>query len=496
VTDAVARITGQVLLAGRYRLVRPIDLEGTAQLWEGRDEILSRDVAIKAVDTRMGLDHDYLERFAREAVAGARLSHTHLVATYDTGIDDDVVFLVTELVKGRSLAEVLAEDGPLSPAQAVSIGVQVADVLKHAHRAGVVHGDLTADRILVVDGNRVKVNGFFGRQAEPPPGGDGDRADVYCLGSVLYQMLCGVTPPTAISPETASPAGTAVPGLDLWAQPVSPRRVRAGIPRPLDAVVRKALAPDPDRRFANAAELRSALMAIDLEGDDATAMVVRQITPPHGTPATPSQPAARRGRRRGIATAPAPKRSGRVPAAVLLGVVVAVLALVAVLFANSRHPLPSVNPVGGRPSGPGLPIARVAAFDPMGDGHEHDDELLRVHDEDPSTSWSTQRYGNVQFGGLKSGVGLVLRLDGPHRLTSLQVHTPTPGWQAEVFTANSSPSTLAEWGRPLDTGGPNAGLAGFNLRGAKASAVLLWFTRLSAHNDGASVSVSEVSLLG
>lgn len=494
-TDAVARIAGQVLLAGRYRLVRPIDLEGTAQLWEGRDEILSRDVAIKAIDTRMGLDHDYLERFAREAVAGARLSHTHLVATYDTGIDDGIAFLVTELIKGRSLTEVLAEDGPLSPAQAVSIGVQVADVLRHAHRAGVVHGDLTADRILVVDGNRVKVSGFFAQEATPPSGGDGDRADVYCLGSVLYQMLCGVTPPTAGPSVPASPAGTTVPGLDLWAQPVSPRRVRAGIPRPLDAVVRKALDPDPDRRFANAAELRSALMAIDLEGDDATAMVVRQITPPHGTPSTQAQPSARGGRRRGLATAPAPKRSWRGPA-VLLGVVLAVLVLVGVLFANSRHPLPSVNPVGGRPSGPGLSIAGVAAFDPMGDGHEHDDELPRVHDADPSTSWSTQRYGNIQFGGLKSGVGLVLRLEGAHRLTSLQVHTPTAGWQAEVFTTTSSPSTLAGWGQPLDTGGPNAGQAGFNLRGARATAVLLWFTRLSPQSDGASVSVSEVTLLG
>src|SRR5438309_6719286 len=107
-----ARIVAETILAGRYRLVRLIDRGGMAEVWEGRDEILDRPVAVKVLHPRLAGDEQFQERFRLEAVAAARLAHPNVVSTFDTGIDGDVAYIVMELVAGRPLREVM-NVGPL-----------------------------------------------------------------------------------------------------------------------------------------------------------------------------------------------------------------------------------------------------------------------------------------------------------------------------------------------------------------------------------------------
>src|SRR2546423_1930254 len=155
-----ARIVAETILAGRYRLVRLIDRGGMAEVWEGRDEILDRPVAVKVLHPKLAGNEEFQERFRLEAVPPARLPHPTLVSTYDTGLDDDVAYIVMELVPGRPLREILRREGPLSPAQAVTIAAAVADALDAAHRAGIVHRDVKPGNILVTDDGRVKVADF------------------------------------------------------------------------------------------------------------------------------------------------------------------------------------------------------------------------------------------------------------------------------------------------------------------------------------------------
>src|SRR2546421_7948751 len=97
-----ARIVAETILAGRYRLVRLIDRGGMAEVWEGRDEILDRPVAVKVLHPKLAGNEEFQERFRLEAVSAARLSHPNIVSTYDTGIDNDVAYIVMEPVPGRT----------------------------------------------------------------------------------------------------------------------------------------------------------------------------------------------------------------------------------------------------------------------------------------------------------------------------------------------------------------------------------------------------------
>src|SRR5687768_790146 len=105
-----------------------------AEVWEGVDDVLTRPIAVKLLHPHLAADEDLRERFRREAVAAARLAHPNVVATFDTGEEDDLPFIVMELVRGQTLRDLL-DAGPIRPAIAAAIAVQVADALEAAHRA-------------------------------------------------------------------------------------------------------------------------------------------------------------------------------------------------------------------------------------------------------------------------------------------------------------------------------------------------------------------------
>jgi serine/threonine-protein kinase len=480
VPDAETTLRAGQELVGRYRLVRLIDRGGMAEVWEGRDQVLARPVAIKALHAHLVRDPGFQARFRREAVSAARLGHQNIVATYDTATDGDVTFIVMELIRGTSLRAVLDQRGALPPAEATQLAIQVARALEHAHRAGLVHRDVKPGNILLCNEpgrlGQVKVTDFGIVKAALEDGADiGDitetgavvgtakylapeqaqgeapdnRSDVYSLGVVLYEMLTG-------APPFSAPTELATALMHLEAEPPRLRRRRAGIPRSLEAVVLRAMEKDPDQRFASAGALADALAAIDLGEDDADPFVVRDPTPAGGVPVL-----ARRARR------------SVVPLVLLVIAAAAAIAGAAVFgragTGTGRAP---ISPSTGQP----VAVSAVSSFDPQGpDKRENEARAALVIDGRQDTTWATDRY-NARTFATKSGVGLILRLDRSHRLSTLHVDSPTDGWAAQVYLADAPAAALADWGKPVATLTGINGAADFDLKGRQAGAVLIWIT--------------------
>ena len=504
------------VLAGRYRLKRLIAAGGMAEVWEAVDDILGRPVAVKILHAHLAEDDSFRERFRREAIAAARLAHPNVVATFDTGLDGSVTFIVMELVDGQTLRQAMNETGPMAPGRAVHIAAQTADALHYAHRAGVVHRDVKPGNILLCPDGRVKVADFGIAKAveesepsRPDPAealtGTGSivgtaqylspeqvegrpvdgRTDVYALGVVLYEMLCGRPP---FSGET----DMAVALKHVTTEPLAPRQVRAGIPRALEDVVLRAMAKRAETRYQSAAELQTALLSVHLGAEEATNVVsapayvppagagdLQHDTPPRGVPPSFVQS----------------ERRWMVPTVAIVAVAVT-LGVVGVLFARSETGNRLLDGLG-RTETPAaktqaIPTPTPLAFDPPpGSGSEHDDELAFLVDGDPETLWSTEQYSNNRFGGLKPGVGVVLRLDGAHKLANLRVTSPSTGWSAEVLVSDTAKSTRDEWGQPVAAKrGIDDGTTTFDLGGRTGGAVLLWITDLG-DGDG-SLSVGEL----
>jgi serine/threonine-protein kinase len=473
-----------------------------AEVWEATDDILGRPVAIKVLLSHLAADQSFLERFRREAIAAARLAHPNVVATFDTGVDNGVAYIVMELVDGHTLLELLADQGALSPQRAVHIAAQVAAALDYAHQHGVVHRDVKPGNILLGDDERVKVADFGIAKAAVPRGGTGrpfpsldltqsgtilgtakylspeqvngeavdGRADIYGLGVVLYEMLCG-------RPPFAGETDVAVALQHASATPRSPRQVRSGIPRPLEAVVLRALAKSPRDRYATAADMQSALLSIDFGDDDAVPLVVRDPTPPRGQPAMTFRQS---------------ERSWLYPVSIIV-VVAVTLGIIGVLFATTdtgRRLFNSSSGNGGNKQP--LAIASTQSFDPQGSQAEHDDELPLAHDGDPATGWSTETYSTSRFGGLKQGVGIVVVLNQPAALQELTVTSPSKGWSAQAYVADGPKPGLPDWGEAVSSKtGVNDQTTTFSLHGHQGSAVLLWITDLGPANQ---VSVAEVKV--
>ena len=258
--------TGTVV-SGRYRLVAPIATGGMATVWSAVDEILTRPVAIKVLHARLASDPEFVARFRREAVAAARLAHPSIVAIYDTCSDPEAI--VMELVDGRTLRAELDARGFLPPAEAVEIGSGIAQALEIAHKAGLVHRDVKPANVLLAADGRLKVADFgIAKAARSDDGTDPDlpdltsaghmvgtakylapeqvsggeidaRTDVYALGCVLYEMLCGRAPFTGAN-------DLAVATARLHGPPERPRSVLRTIPPRLDEIVMRAMARRPE----------------------------------------------------------------------------------------------------------------------------------------------------------------------------------------------------------------------------------------------------------
>ena len=272
-TPAPAVVPGELVL-GRYRLGQRLGAGGMGVVYLARDEHLEREVAVK----RIAVEHDLDGRGEREAIAAARLSHPGIVALYESGRDDEAVYLVSELVRGRTLAD-LERHGELSDRQVLHIGMTLCGALEHAHVRGVIHRDVKPSNVICPDepdegGGVAKLTDFgIARMADgdvltrtgdiigtlaymAPEQARGERldgsADVYALGIVLYEALAGVNPVRAGNPAaTARRVGMRLPPLG---------RVRRDLPPGLCRSIDGAVLPEPAARTALPA-LRAALAA-------------------------------------------------------------------------------------------------------------------------------------------------------------------------------------------------------------------------------------------
>jgi len=327
------------ILAQRYRLERRLAQGGMAEVWLGTDISLSRQVAVKLLKPALAADPIVAERFRREAIAVAQLSHPNIVAVYDA-VGDTIggetrQAVVMQLVNGKSLRQLLDEQKRLSPDLTMHIGACMAAALDYAHHANLVHRDVKPGNILITPDGRVLLTDFgiakglgstdddltspnvmMGTAKYLSPEQvrgrklDG-RADLYSLGLVLYECLAGRVP---FLGETD--ADTALARLNR--DPTDLTRLRPTLPYGLAPLIHRLLSRKPDDRYATGVEVRNELQRIaaqprhDLTGDTSRDLQ-RSATPPRGVPpiggrggptgSTPTVPSA---------TGPAARRSSPV----------------------------------------------------------------------------------------------------------------------------------------------------------------------------------------
>ena len=499
-------------IAGRYRLDAPIAAGGMATVWRAIDTVLTRPVAVKVLHAHLAADPDFVARFRREAVAAARLAHPSIVSIYDTAADPESI--VMELVEGRTLRDELDARGFLPPAEAVAVASGICEALDVAHRAGIVHRDVKPANVLLTADGRIKVADFGIAKAagdaatdddglpdltavghmvgtakylapEQVSGGEVDaRSDVYAVGVVLYEAVCGRPPFTGDN-------DLAVATARLQGPPPRPRSVLRTVPGRLDEIIVRALASDPDDRYPSASAMWADLQSCPME-DVPVAPAPVDATTVTAVPTTAATAARAYARE---------ERSWLVPAAVVVVVALA-LGLAGVLIGGSdarRELLDLVDrvaPVGVRPAASPLPISAAGAFDPAGDGTERDAQVPLVIDGDTASVWSTERYDSRAFGGLKDGVGLVLDLGSVAEVTRVRIDSPSSGWAATVHVAAEPGADRAAWGEPTSTvTGASAGATDVEVGGRSGRYVLVWFTDLG-DDAGVVLSIGEITVEG
>jgi len=325
-------IEGRVL-ADRYAVGRLLGRGGMAEVYLATDRVLDRPVAIKVLGDWLAGDRTFVERFRREALAAARISHPGLVAVYDTGSEDGLHYIVMERVPGETLADVLRSEGRLGPARAAAIAAGVADALAVAHRAGIVHRDVKPANVMLQPDGRTKLmdlgiargidgtsitrgSSVLGTAAYVSPeqarGEPVDhRSDIYALGCVFYEMLTGRAPFLADNP-------VAVAYQHVHEPLTPPSSLVPTIPPGLEAVALRAMAKDPAARYPDVVEMREALERAEDAG--AVAATAPQAPVAATAPIPVAAPTERLPRR---ADRPPPRR--RTPL-VVLGLIIALLA--------------------------------------------------------------------------------------------------------------------------------------------------------------------------
>ena len=262
------------VLLDRYEVGRLLGAGGMAEVFEGRDRLLARRVAIKVLQAQFARDPSFLIRFKREAQAAASLSHPNIVGVYDTGTEDGTHFIVMEFVDGRTLKEVIRTEGPLYPERAAEICADVCSALVAAHARGLIHRDIKPGNVMLTPEGKVKVMDFGIARAttsetitqtaavigtaqyispEQAQGQTVDyRSDLYSLGCCLYEMLTGTVPFTGATP-------VAIAYRHVREDPTPPRMLNPDVPAPLEAICLKAMAKLPDNRYQTAAEFHDDL---------------------------------------------------------------------------------------------------------------------------------------------------------------------------------------------------------------------------------------------
>ncbi|MFI9605531.1 serine/threonine-protein kinase [Streptomyces sp. NPDC052043] len=268
------------LIAGRYELGKRLGRGGMGEVWAARDRTLHRDVALKLLAVDGAVHAELPQRFEREAVAAAQINHPHVVALYDRGVHEDMLFLVMEKVKGATLTEYIHAKSPVPPARALEIVSGICAALVAAHEARVIHYDIKPHNVMVTPDGDVKVVDFgiagfvqatfsVARSSQLTPAGTpeygapeqflterGDeRSDLYALGGVLFTLLAGQPPFTGHN-------GLAVMRRKLDEEAPHLDSLRPDLPPAVTALVAELLQRDPERRPQSARHVHERLQQL------------------------------------------------------------------------------------------------------------------------------------------------------------------------------------------------------------------------------------------
>jgi serine/threonine protein kinase len=472
-------------VAERYELEELVGHGGMSSVYRAHDSLLERYVALKVLHEQYNEDEDFVERFKREARLVAQLQHPNIVTVIDRGEQDGRQYIVFEYIEGENLKELVVRKGRLEVREALEIAIEVARALGFAHEHGLVHRDVKPQNVLLNGDGRAKVTDFgIARSLDveqgvtqtgtvlgtsnyiAPEQASGkhvdQHSDVYSLGVVLYEMLSGEVP-------FPGESFVAVALKHVNQPPPSVLDVRGDIPMRIAEAVGRALEKDPERRFptmdAFAAELEACLAELD-RGDGDVTMVV---------------PAIRR-----LARPPARRSVPRLP----LGIgVIALIAIAGIVIGLLT--LGGTN--GHKKSSAGSPVSLtgVGAYDPYGDGSEHDSKAPNATDGNLATYWYTETYHDAPSLG-KPGVGLVLDAHAPTQVSRIILRTDTPGFAAQIRATN----ILGGASQQVSDRRVVSARTTFDVRasGGPKRYYIIWITRLPQDSNVA--HVNEVRALG
>jgi len=261
-------------LESRYQILKELGRGGMGIVFQAYDKELKEQVAIKILSPLLSSDPDALERLKREVSSARRVTHPNVIRIHDISEFNDLHFISMEFFDGISLKDYIKKTGALSLMQALNIALQICDGLEAAHRKGVIHRDLKSQNVIIGSTNQIKIIDFGLAHAENLGGltatglimgtpeymapeqvagkSVDERADIYSLGIILYEMFTGRVPFTGDS-------AIAVGFKQLKEDPPKPRDINPQIPPEIESVILQALQKNPLSRFLSVGDLKSNL---------------------------------------------------------------------------------------------------------------------------------------------------------------------------------------------------------------------------------------------
>ena len=257
-------------ISSRYEIIEKVGNGGMATVYKAKCHVLNRYVAVKVLKEEFTTDEEFIRRFNVEAQSAAGLTHPNIVSVYDVGHEDGIYFIVMELIQGKTLKQIINEDGALPWKWSVNIAIQIASALEAAHKNNIVHRDIKPHNIIITEDGVAKVTDFgiakavsnstitaFGTtigsvhyfSPEHAKGSFTDaKSDLYSLGIVMYEMLTGRVPFDADTPVS-------IALKHMQEKAVEPIKLNPSIPFAINQIIVKAMQKNPALRYQSATEM-------------------------------------------------------------------------------------------------------------------------------------------------------------------------------------------------------------------------------------------------
>ena len=284
------------MLNNRYEILEKIGNGGMATVYKAKCHVLNRYVAIKILRDEFTTDSEFIKRFKSEAQSAASLTHPNIVSIYDVCNEDNLYYIVMELIQGKTLKDIITEDGILSWKWSVNIAIQIASALETAHKHNIIHRDIKPHNIIITEDGMAKVTDFgiakavsnstitaFGTtigsvhyfSPEHARGGFTDaKSDIYSLGIVMYEMLTGKVPFDADTPVS-------VALKQVQEEAVEPIKYNPNIPISVNRIILKAMQKDPNLRYQTATEMLEDLsIALKRPNEDFVVLAKKTMNSP------------------------------------------------------------------------------------------------------------------------------------------------------------------------------------------------------------------------